>query len=271
MHSEKDGKLICEVKVNKKKVIIYFEDESSLEVTPTTYTHFYLYKDKTLTSDEIRQIKHFDEISLGRDYVVNLVSNHLYTEKQVYDKLINVKHISPKNAFEIVNSLKEYGYVNDNNYVNEMFEVYTMKNYGKNKIITKLLQAGIDKSLIEELSFDDEEEYLKASNDVESFIKGKINTKSKKKLMETTYSHLCLNGFSSLVANEAIKIIEDSFDEQKEIETLLKGISKYMLTHEVNLKNYEEKQKLINTFIRKGYSYDMINNCVEELTQNEEC
>ena len=271
MQSEKDGKLITEVKITKKKVVVSFEDDDSLEITPTTYTHFYLYKDKTLTNKEIKDIKHFNEISIGRDYVINLVSSHLYTEKQVYDKLINTKHISPKNAFEIVNSLKEYGYINDNNYVNEMFEIYTMKNYGKNKIITKLLQDGIDKSLIEALDFDDEEEYLKANNDVASYIKGKANNKSKRKLIESTYNHLCLNGFDSNIANEACKIIEDSFDEQKEIETLLKAIDKYILSHHIDMKNYEEKQKLINNFIRKGYSYDMINNCVEELTNGQEC
>ncbi len=271
MQLEKDGKLITEVKITKKKVVLSFEDGDSLEITPTTYTHFYLYKDKTLSQKEINEIKHFNEISIGRDYVINLVSSHLYTEKQVYGKLINTKHISPKNAFEIINSLKEYGYIDDNNYVNEMFEIYTMKNYGKNKIITKLLQDGIDKRLIDALDFDEEEEYLKASNDVASYIKGKSNSKSKRKLLESTYNHLCLNGFDSRIANEAIKIIEDSFDEQKEIETLLKAINKYIISHQVDLNKYEEKQKLINTFVRKGYSYDMINNCVEELTHEQEC
>lgn len=264
---EKNGRTIQSIKFNKKDISLYFEDGEVLKLSESTYTHFYLYKDKVLSNEELEEILEYESLNKARNYALNLLSKSYYTEKEILSRLIEKKKIKKENASNIIEYLKEHGFVNDKRFLEEFVESLHHKNYGKNKIIQKCYDEGFIKEDIESLVFDFEEEKLKAENALRKYISNK--TSNYMKLKENSYSFLINHGFDYEISSLTIKIIDDEYDFSKEKEILHKEIYKYILSKRIDINDYEEKQKLISSFIKKGYKYDDIKSELEGVEQNE--
>lgn len=256
MQLEKDGKVIEKVKFNKSNILITFLDGDILKLSESTFTHFYLYKEKILSLEEYKEIIDYENLNKAREYALNLFSKGSYTEKEIYERLSLKKKLSSKDCNVIINYLKEHGFINDKAYIEDYVELLNLKNYGKNKIIQKCYEEGFKKELIDKIVFDEEDEKLKAETQLRKYIASK--TKNYQKLKENGYAFLINQGFDFEICSSTIKIIDEEYDFSLEKELLHKEIKKYLLSHKINLNDYKEKSKLISGFIRKGYKYEDI-------------
>lgn len=265
MQLEKNGKyIIKEIKFKKNSIVLVVNDET-YKISNSTYSHFYLYKDKKLSKDELNEILKYEEEAKIKDYLFKLVSSSLYSKKQIEEKL-NKKKVNKKTKEKLIDELILKGYLDDKNFAYEKFEILERKNFGKNKIIKTLLNDGIDKKIIDELDFDNEEN--KARINLNKYILMHKNS-SYNSLKKKAYDFLLTSGFSNELS---LSLIEEMIlkDDEEEIKTLESVLSKYILLHRINLNDDLDKQKVISYLLRKGYKYDQINEVLRR-KQDEIC
>lgn len=262
-------KRIEKVKFNKKSIDIYFDDQDVLKISEATFTHFYLYQDKELSLEEINEISEYESLNKGKQYVLNLLSKGSYTEKDLLERLMNKKNMSYKDSLEIISYLKEHRLIDDQRYLLDYVESLNFKNYGKNKIIDKCFLQGFKKEMIDQIVFDDEEEKQKAEVLLRKYIGNKKYNFNK--LKEKAYAFLINQGFDFEICSSTIKIVDEEYDYSLENELLLKEINKYLRMHSVDLTSYEERGKMISSFVRKGYKYEDINKVLKGVNDDEIC
>lgn len=126
-----------------------------------------------------------DEKYKATEKAVKYISNNLKTTKQIKDYL-KKKNYSEITINYVLEKLKEYGYINDENYAKSFILTYSKK-YGRLKLKSLLIQKGISEliinSLLEEVKSDNLE--LVATK----YLKNKeINSNTYVKLSRFLYS-----------------------------------------------------------------------------------
>lgn len=256
MHLKNSGKKIIELKFKKNGIEICFDDETKMRVSSDVFSSFYLYESKQLSLEEIKEIERAVSLSNAKKYALKILSEKVYTEKQIYDKLKKRKYsdIVIKN---IIVYLKENKLIDDCSYIKEIIFSYNNKNYGKNRILDELMKDGISKENLSLLEFDEEKEEEKAMAALDKFVRKQSN-KSLNKLKQDAYAHLINKGFENEIASCAIDKYSFDYDQDYEKEILRQQINKYILSHHLNEKQFSDKQRIISYFVRKGFSYNMI-------------
>ena len=138
-----------------------------------------------------------DAIQKAADYALKT----LKTKRQVKDYLIK-KGYSEETAWQAVDKLKEYGYIDDVEYSKRFIES-TSKTQGKRLIEYKLMAKGVKKddiSLAYESAETDDNEH--ARNLAEKYLKNKEKTKEN---VLKAYKYLIGKGFSYEQADYAVK------------------------------------------------------------------
>ncbi|MGN1294977.1 MAG: regulatory protein RecX [Bacilli bacterium] len=258
MHLKNSGKKIVELKFKKDGIEICFDDETNLKINSDTFSSFYLYESKVLSEEEILEIEKFSSLSDAKKYVLKILNERNYTEKQIYNKLKKRKY-NQQIIDEIIAYLKENKKIDDHSYVKDATFSYNNKNYGKNRILEELTKDGIDKESLSSVEFDDKKELQKAINSLEKFSKKQSN-KSLNKIKQDAYSHLLYKGFDEDIASRAIEQFSFNYDYEYEKEILRQQINKYIVSHHLNENLFADKQKIISYFVKKGFNYDMIIN-----------
>ena len=264
MQLEKNGKLIKDVKFKKKKIAIIFSDETKIEISQNTFAHFYLYKGKEVSEDELIQIEEEDQLSSLKAYTLNILSRTMYSQKEIEDKLIK-KGISKKIIEKITKYLKEFNFINDEKYCSLLVEEYTNKNYGKERIIQNLMKKGIDEKILSNISFEEDEEEEKAKKLVKRYCLNNKN-KSFQKIKDSCYAFLLNKGFSYSLASKVIKDVEQYVYKEDDIEILKSKFEKYVILHQIDLLDQKQKEKTIRHFINQGFSYEDIKSQIKEET-----
>ena len=263
MQQEKCGNVIKEVIFLKNDVSIIFDDGTKIKISNNTFAHFYLYKGKKLEISEIEEIKQENELSKIKNYVLGLFAKKMYSEEEIKGKL-KAKKCTKKVIERIITYLKEYHFINDDKYVTFLLEEYEMKNYGKRKIIANLKQKGISDLSISKINFDEEQELLKAKIVIKGYCLSNAN-KSYRSLKENGYAYLMNKGFESEITQKALKDIDDYVNKEDDRDILLKSLEKYVIIHQVDLLNPDQKNKLIKRYLAKGFDYNDISGCITEV------
>lgn len=264
MQLEKNGKLIKDVKFKKKKVSIIFSDETKLEISQDTFAHFYLYKEKFVSEDELFKIKEEDQLSSLKSYTLNILSKMMYSQKEIEDKL-KKKEVSNKIIIKIINYLKEFNFINDEKLCFLLVEEYSNKNYGKDRIIQNFIKKGISEKIIAKITFEEDDELEKAKKLVKRYCQSNRN-KSYLKIKDSCYSFLINKGFSYNLASKAIKDIEHYISSEDDKNIIKSKFEKYVILHHIDLNDQKQKEKTIRHFINQGFSYEDIKSQIKEET-----
>ena len=167
-----------------------------------------LAKSKLRTNDEISQ-ERLNELLLENgdfasfDRALTYLEKGIQTEKGIRGYLKKKGYLDESIEKAIV-KLAEYGYINDETYVENYIRTYASKK-GKKLLRFELLSKGVDSQTIENkleemLSFEDEK--TSCENVARKYIKGKDFDL---KLKQKTFAYLLGKGFSSSVISEVIK------------------------------------------------------------------
>ena len=162
-----------------------------------------------------------------------------YLERKLYDD---------KTIKRVVEKLEELGLLNANSYVSAFVnDKVNLSNDGPYKIKKQLIDLDFDESLIDE--------YLnKIDSNIWSEKLDKIINK-KKNLMNSKSYFMFINKMKNDLYN--LGYDKEMIDEElSKIEYTSNAIEK---DFEKSKKKYDDKTKIINSLLRKGYSYEEIN------------
>ena len=143
---------IKKVKFLKNKVKVTLDNGDVIELDKNTYPNFYLYEGKELSKKELTKIKNASNSAYLLEYALKLRQKALYSEHKMREKLYE-KGGNKEQVDEVIKTLKKNDLIDDRAFIEDHIEYYNSLNYGKNKIITKLLEKGIFMELIEKYSF----------------------------------------------------------------------------------------------------------------------
>ena len=233
-------------------------------LTENTIIKHQLTSHKELPNDLYKRIIKDNEYETLYLKAINYISYQMRTISEVK------KHLKKSTQNEtlinkIIKELKENKYVNDklftNEYTNEKIEFDLV---GPKYIKEKLVNKGIHFDLINDalLSYTDEIEIDK----VFEIIKKEIRYKQKKpyqKVYMSLKQKLLNKGFSlSIIESSLANLKEDILAQVDEDDLLQKDFNK--LKTNVDLDNFDQKNKLIQKLMRKGYHYELIKKVIDK-------
>lgn len=265
MSLNKDGEQIISIFIGKKKVIVKFSS-FKMNIPFDVYTSLYLYEGKLLTNEEINSIEEMIKNDKYNQYAKKLVFSHLYSEKQIKDKLL-AKGCDLDSSKKIVATLKEAHLLDDKTYLENAVSTYLNKGYGRKRIMKLLLEKGLKEDDIINALPSIEDEYARANKLLDKLEKkySSINYASKKKKI---YSSLLRNGYDHQVALKVLENIKAN-DYETELNLLRKDYKKQFLKNFKKCNNLElAKSKTLNYLLGKGYLFKDIK-YVEEEFDNE--
>lgn len=135
--------------------------------------------------------------------------------------------------------------------VNYSLRLLTMRGYSTEKLRQKLLSKGYSSQITEKaLTYCTEQGYLSDQKWSESFIRLQVAKKYGLKVIE---QKLKQHGISSQLIEEGFQPYLDNDYFLKSLSDLLKGRYKNR-----NLEEFTEKQKVIASLMRRGFTYEEI-------------
>ncbi|MBE6136636.1 MAG: hypothetical protein E7181_05180 [Erysipelotrichaceae bacterium] len=243
------GRIITKIKKCKSHVNVYIGDRK-LELSEDVFTSFYLYKGKEIGDKEYRELLDRIDNEKLTSYALRLVSEHLYSEFKVREKLYS-KDASKPQVDEIIKLLKKKGLVDDDLLIDEYLAYASRNNIGKNKIRDNLLKKGIFQDSIDKIKFKNKDEIEKARKHLPKLIKRyeKYNATSQK---NHVVQALIREGFDIDVALEVSKDL-NLRDEKKENKLIKKDYETIKTRYSRKYKGKELKEKIYAALMRKGY------------------
>ncbi len=261
MPKEKRGNLvISRVKKYKTSVHINFLDEPDkrLIISYETYTNHLLYPKKELSYTEYKDIKRENDLSHEYLKKANELLRHRKSEMEVRNSYYEKGVFKTPDINYLIEKLKKAGYINDNELAEDYLEAYNIRGYGKNKIIEKLREKGINEEIITSLDFPLDIEREKAKKLLPQLLTKyeKYPYLAKKNKVVTA---LTAKGYSHSIINEVIEG-EIKEDEKLVAENLAKDMARAIQSRShKNLSKKELKQKVYASLLQRGYSYNKIN------------
>lgn len=252
MRLENTGNIIKNIKISKKKVILYFSD-SKLEISHFAYSQDFFYVGKSLTNKEMKTLEENTLLEEGMEYALKLLKKSIYSEQAIREKLYK-KEISKQNIDKIIKFLKNNDLINDNAFIQDYLEYSEEQLYGKNKIIAILKEKGIPEERIKKIKFSDSKE-LKKCKSLLAVLEDKYdkyNYESKKKHI---YDALIVKGYDKHIILEVINLIKDKNPEDE----LKKLNNDFKLIISKAKRKYENEEDInefvVSSLLRKGYKY----------------
>ena len=257
MPSNHIGKTIKSIRHCKEKVIIRFYDGEKMDVSIETFTSFYLFKNKELSSDDLKEILEYESINKYLKYAFKILSKTHISEMKMKEKL-SLKGANKVQIDKIISILKENDLIDDKAYMLDLIEYCHLKLYGEIKIKHFLLQKGIPNNQVSKLTFNENKEYKKACKILESLQK-KYNDISSASKKEKMYASLLAKGYHSKIALKALESVKITNDD-KLIEKKIKAlIDAWISKNEAKYDNdYLKTQALFKYLQSKRYKYSQI-------------
>lgn len=243
---------ITKIKLLKNKVVVYF-NKNRLELDKEVYPNFYLYEGKEITTSEYKKIKEYNDVSSLLKYALKVREKSLLSEYSLREKLYS-RGGSKKEVDKVIKMMKSYDLIDDKAFIEEYIEYYNSKNYGKNKIITKLNEKGIFKEKLSRVNFPISIENKKAKGLLAKLEKKyeKYNNKEKKAHIYNAYIFL---GFDVDIALKYSSLAKEN-SLKEENEKLKEDFNKAYIRLSRKYKGKELKEKLINHLLMKGYKFN---------------
>lgn len=247
---EKLGKKIIDVKILKKHVVIYFDDED-LKVSYQTYSDYLLYPNKIVTPSLLEEIKKKEILEVYLQSALRSLTRSHFSEQEIKKKLLD-KGATYHQTNEVIKRLKESHLLNDEQLTKDLIFLYKSKGYGPKRIINSLKKKGLDHLINDQDLFTDDEQSDLAKKyflQIEKKYR-RYNYVNKKQKIYEAYFRL---GYEPHVIKE---IINDHlvFNLKEEKEALLNELNKIK-----RQKKKLTKQQTIDFLLSKGYRYNLIN------------
>ena len=195
-------------KRNKDRSNVYIDNDYAFSLSNEL-----VYKEGLKLNEKI-DIERINAIAIEDNYIkckttaLRIVEKSYKSEKELVDKLI-LKGYDNESINKTMDVLKEYNFINDENYV-KMYVKDKLKQVGKKKIKYDLAKKGISDKIIDEEIYNIDSEYEK--NTAYNLAIKKYNTIAKReadrfKLSQKLYRFLLSKGYSYDIVSSVVKEI----------------------------------------------------------------
>lgn len=204
--------VITAVKIQEKdknRCNVFVDGEFSFAVSLDLAIKYGLKKDLSLNEIPLDEIKKEDSKNYAFSLGVKYTSKALKTKKQVVTYLQN-KGFDLDVVYFVVDKLKEYNYVNDEEYAKRYLEI---KSYSEGKRLSdyKLMMKGVKKSDIDSAR---EDVYIDSKESAFSLAQKKMkNKENTTENLSKVYRYLIGRGFSYEDANYAVDKLKEILND----------------------------------------------------------
>lgn len=258
------------MKINSIKVkdnkIICLVDSNQYIISSDTYAKYYLYPGKEITKEELDDIILDSNLIGAKNYLSQLLSKGSYSTFEIKRKLKEKYHLSKSNIEIIILPYLENKILDDYQYALDYIQSKNNLCYGENYLISKLIQKGIskeilqDKNIIIALEFNDQFLFDFANKFIKKLTSLPIN-----KQKQEVFNYLTRRGFNPNKINKVIDDLNFKTDTSY-LTNLNKKIN--MLYQKINKKTVPNNQKqnlLIKKLISLGYNYEEFKDLISNL------
>lgn len=192
---------------------VELDEGESIFVNCSVVSDFSLYKGMILDGDILAQIKQSDSLRKARKRALYLLGTREYCYNELYKKLRET--YDEDTARAAADSMREYGYINDEEYAPKLAEyLIHSKHYGLKKARFEMLRRGLDEYIVEDAlaEFSDE--------DIDEEITELLTRKYYSKLedysaRQRTIAALARRGYDYRAVKRCIeRILEENEDEE---------------------------------------------------------
>lgn len=254
---------ITKLEKKKRLYLLELDETEKLYITEDTIVRFMLTKGKTISPEELEEIRTFAQFSYGKNLALYHLSFKQRTSKEVRDYL--VKHeIEEDIISQVIDSLTADRWLDDSRYAQQVIQSNLYSgNKGPFVLKQKLLQKGIPVGLIDDalatVDFTEVAERL-----VDKAFRKYAGRLPQKALIDKLTQHLLTKGFSYQVASSAIAAAEIETDEEEEAQLLLMELDKLARKYGRKYEDYELKQRIKLALARKGYDFSAIDRGIRD-------
>ncbi|MFZ7132719.1 MAG: RecX family transcriptional regulator [Eubacteriales bacterium] len=245
---------------NEKFFNLYVEGKYLCSLDQELIYMHQLFVGKQIDEEEISRICTLSLTKKAFNQSLRYLSYQMRTEKEIIVYLTE-KHYPAQVVNAVINKLKNYRYIDDENYMKMYIKSRMLSGYTQKKILYKLMEKGLDELAIRQVIQDiypdtTEQEALKKEA-------SKLNDKYEdlpyqEKLIKTTQS--CLRkGFCTEDITKILPQILKENETEKFMLRFKKLADHYLSKHQK--KGIDKKvvrQKTMQALYRKGYGMDLI-------------
>lgn len=239
-------------------------DEFAFSVDEAVLIEYRLRKGLELDEDTIKELVKKDTVHKAYNLAINYLSYRMRTEKEMYDYLTK-KEVDPEHIAKIIKRLIREQLIDDQQF-SEMFVRSRINTATKGPVLIKkeLIDKGVSQAIAEQAA--SQYPYEIQYDKVRKFIEKKLNRKNKsfRTQVNQLKTSLVQKGFTQDVIKDAFTGIEDQKDEDAEWQALTSQGEKILRKHEKKLEGYELRQKVTEGLYRKGFTFDMIQQFLDE-------
>ncbi|WP_077318001.1 recombination regulator RecX [Virgibacillus proomii] len=254
----------------KQRYNIYLTDDKSSEyygfsVDQSVLVEFQLRKGMELSSSMIATIEQKDSVYKSYTLAIRYLSYRMRTKKEIHNYLLK-KEVDPNHIAIIIDKLIKENLIDDFQFA-EMFVRTRINTSTKGPTIIKreLMEKGVPEHLIDRAlqPYSFELQYEK----VRKLAKKKLQQKKKdsfQKQLQSLQVFLQQKGFSSDVIQTVIDEYKDTKNDYAEWEAIVYHGKKLIKRHTSKQTGFELKQKVKEGLFRKGFSFDLICQFVDD-------
>ncbi|MEB6097314.1 recombination regulator RecX [Mammaliicoccus sciuri] len=251
-------------KKNKERLNLFINNEFEMGIDQATYINFNLRKDLEITKSKLQEIKDYDQYRQALNQAIVYLSHKKRTKYEVEKYLTDKEYGS-----DLIDSVIEY--CESNKYIDHKDYIESLKNTilkttdkGPDHFERVAKEKGIEQDLVYE--FKEKFEMEMAEDRIPNIAK-KIMQKKKQppnRLKQTIVQTLQQRGYAFSLINEHLTDlnIEPTSDDVENI--LMKDLEKVYNKYQKKYNGYELKSHVIQALVRKGYTFEMINDKLVE-------
>lgn len=211
-------------------------------------------ENKPLTQDELFPLA-----------LKKLTKSFLSEQKMV--EFLKKKDASKEDIKVILEKLKRYSLLNEDEFIKNIISYCDAKHYGYNKIILMLKERKISDKKIKNVKKNEPREIKQSNLLLERLIK-RYKNKNTVNLRRSIYSSLIRYGFDENLASSLIERVYNSL--QKELNMLKLEYQRTFSSVSRKVKGKELNLKITNKLLSKGYRIEDIKKVIKE-NINETC
>ncbi|CAM3113364.1 recombination regulator RecX [Lactococcus hircilactis] len=260
---------ITEIKKLKRlyKISLDGADLDKIYVCEDTIVHFFLTKDKILTSEELSALTAYDSFAQGKALAIYYISFKARTKKETRRYLL-AHEIDENQIDAVLSALTENGLLNDYAYAEQFVHAkVTMGSFGPFQIKQKLMEKGIPREMIDEVLnefFDEAIQIEVATKLAQKWVRAKAGQFTRHQLQQKVLQQMMSKGFSYAIAQISMDSLELSSDEENERELLNAALDKAYQKYARNYDGYDLKNRVTQALARKGFDYQSISSALRD-------
>ncbi|MGM0942860.1 MAG: recombination regulator RecX [Bacillota bacterium] len=232
---------------------------------------FQLRKGMELDEATITELLKKDIVYKSYLLAINFLSYRMRSRKEIHDYLLQ-KEVEPEHISMILDRLSNENLIDDRQFA-EMFVRTRMNTSSKGPMIIKkeLMEKGVAPKLAEEAIqlYTYEAQYKKVIKLVQKKLQQKRKDSFRKQL-QNVQGTLQQKGFSQDIIQTVLDESRDGKDVSEEWTAIIYQGEKLLKKHSQKLTGYELKQKIKEGLYRKGFTFELIHQFVDEYNKESD-